>query len=52
MGAIGRSVVSGESMFITQAVSNGNDGKIALAPSTLPGQVIALELGAQQYRSK
>ena len=49
MGAIGRSVVSGESMFITQAVSNGNDGKIALAPST-PGQVIALELGAQQYR--
>lgn len=49
MGAIGRSMVSGESMFITQAVSNSNDGKIALAPST-PGQVIALELGAQQYR--
>ena len=49
MGAIGRSVVSGESMFITQAVSNGNDVKIALDPST-PGQVIALELGAQQYR--
>lgn len=49
MGAIGRSMVSGESMFITQAVSNANDGKLALAPST-PGQVIALELGAKQYR--
>lgn len=49
MGAIGRSMVSGESMFLTQAISNGNDGKIALAPS-VPGQVIALELGAKQYR--
>lgn len=48
MGALGRSLVSGESMFITQAVSNHDDGKIALAPST-PGQVIALELGAKQY---
>lgn len=49
VGALGRSMVSGESMFITQAVSNGADGKLALAPST-PGQVIALELGAKQYR--
>ncbi|WP_170242792.1 TIGR00266 family protein [Streptococcus suis] len=49
LGAIGRSMVSGESMFITQAVSNSYDGKFALAPST-PGQVIALELGAKQYR--
>lgn len=49
VGAIGRSMVSGESMFITQAVSDSDDGKIALAPST-PGQVIALELGAEQYR--
>ena len=48
-GAIGRSMVSGESMFITQAVSSADDGKIALAPS-IPGQVIALELGADQYR--
>lgn len=49
VGAIGRSMVSGESMFITQAISNGNDGKLALAPNT-PGQVIALELGVNQYR--
>lgn len=49
IGAIGRSMTSGESMFITQAVSNANDGKLALSPS-MPGQVIALELGAKQYR--
>lgn len=49
MGAIGRSMTSGESMFVTQALSNADDGKLALAPS-MPGQVIALELGAKQYR--
>lgn len=49
VGAIGRSMVSGESVFITQAHSSGDNGKIALAPNT-PGQVIALELGAKQYR--
>ncbi len=48
VGAIGRSMVSGESMFITQTMSNG-DGKLALAPNT-PGQIIALELGEKQYR--
>lgn len=48
VGAIGRSMVSGESMFLTQAVA-GADGTLALAPSVL-GQVIALELGSQQYR--
>lgn len=49
MGAIGRSMTSGESMFVTQALSNADDGKLALAPS-MPGQVVALELGAKQYR--
>ncbi|MBY5035026.1 TIGR00266 family protein [Streptococcus gallolyticus] len=49
MGAIGRSMVSGESMFITQALSDDANGKIALAPNT-PGQVIALNLGINQYR--
>ncbi|AND78588.1 TIGR00266 family protein [Streptococcus pantholopis] len=49
VGAIGRSMTSGESAFITQAVSNADDGKLALAPS-VPGQVIALELGSRQYR--
>ncbi|MGT2929218.1 TIGR00266 family protein [Streptococcus dentasini] len=47
--AVGRSVVSGESAFITQAIANGNDGRLAIAPS-MPGQIIALELGAKQYR--
>lgn len=47
--AVGRSLSSGESMFITQAVSSADDGKLAIAPS-MPGQVIALELGADQYR--
>ena len=49
MGAIGRSMTSGESMLITQAVSNADNGKLALAPNT-PGQVLALELGSKQYR--
>lgn len=49
MGAIGRALVSGESMFVTEVVSDSADGKVALAPS-MPGQVIALEVGAQQYR--
>lgn len=49
MGAIGRSFTSGESMFITQAISNADDGKLALAPS-MPGQIIALDLGTKQYR--
>jgi uncharacterized protein (TIGR00266 family) len=47
--AVGRSMVSGESAFITQAVSSADDGQLAIAPS-MPGQVIALELGEQQYR--
>jgi uncharacterized protein (TIGR00266 family) len=48
--AAARSVVSGESMFITEAVSSGDGGILALAPST-PGQVMALELSGQtQYR--
>lgn len=49
VGALGRSMVSGESMFVTQAVSSSSDGVLALAPS-VPGQVIALELGDKQYR--
>lgn len=49
VGAIGRSMVSGESMFMTQAISSDEKGKLALAPST-PGQVLALELGVNQYR--
>lgn len=47
--AVGRSMASGESVFITEAVSSADDGKLAIAPS-MPGQVIALELGNNQYR--
>lgn len=47
--AVGRSMVSGESMFITEAISSGDDGLLALAPAC-PGQVVALEVGAKQYR--
>ena len=47
--AVGRSMVSGESTFITQAVAESDNANLALAPDT-PGQVIALELGEKQYR--
>ena len=42
-------MVSGESSFITQVVSQSNNGYIALAPDS-PGQVIPLYLGEKQYR--
>lgn len=47
--AVGRSMVSGESTFITEASSNADDGVLALAPN-VPGQVMALHLGEKQYR--
>ena len=47
--AAGRAMTSGESVFITKAVSSNDNGIIALAPST-PGQVMPLDLGAKQYR--
>lgn len=46
LGAVGRSLTSGESFFITQASAKNGNGKLALAPS-MPGQVVALELGAK-----
>ena len=47
--AVGRSMVSGESTFITQAVAQSDNGFLALAPE-VPGQVIPLYLGEKQYR--
>lgn len=47
-GAVGRALTSGESMFITDASSKADGGKIALAP-VAPGCIIALELGDKQY---
>ena len=48
-GAIGRSLTSGESVWITEAVSESDHGILALAPNA-PGEIIPLQLGQQQYR--
>lgn len=37
LGAIGRSLTSGESMFITQATGDADGGQIGVAP-TIPGK--------------
>lgn len=47
--ALGRSVVSGESIFITHAKGINNGAKIALAPGT-PGAIRELRLGTEQWR--
>ena len=47
--AVGRSMVSGESMFITRAKGLSDGAKIAIAPSA-PGTIRELQIGAQQWR--
>ncbi|MBQ9391279.1 MAG: TIGR00266 family protein [Lachnospiraceae bacterium] len=49
LGAIGRSMTSGESMFITEATGSSNDAVIAVAPAC-PGKIVKLEVGTIQYR--
>lgn len=50
LGAIGRSITSGESMFITTATGTVDDGEIAIAPP-IPGKIVNLQVvGQQQYR--
>lgn len=50
LDAIGRSITSGESMFITTATGTVDDGEIAIAPP-IPGKIISLQVGGQQqYR--
>lgn len=50
LGAIGRSIASGESMFITSATGKTEDAIVGIAPS-VPGKIIRLEVGgATQYR--
>lgn len=50
LGVIGRSITSGESMFITTATGTVDDGEIAIAPP-IPGKIISLQVGGQQqYR--
>lgn len=47
--ALGRSVVSGESFFITRARGERDGAEIALAPG-YPGAIRELKLGEQQWR--
>lgn len=50
LGAIGRSLTSGESMFITGAIGESNDALIGIAPS-IPGKIEKLEVSSSsQYR--
>ena len=46
--AVGRSLVSGESMFITRAKGMADNAKIALAPGT-PGAIRELAIGENQW---
>ncbi len=47
--AAARSMVSGESFFITRAIGMRDEAKIALAPS-VPGAIRELQIGAEQWR--
>lgn len=50
LGAIGRSMTSGESIFITMATGTANDGIIGIAPP-IPGKIHCLQINPmQQYR--
>ena len=50
LGAIGRSMTSGESMFITHATGESNDGRVGIAPA-IPGKIQHLYVdGYTQYR--
>lgn len=49
LGAIARSVVSGESMFITEAVAEQDDAVLGIAPA-VSGMITKLEVGQRQYR--
>lgn len=47
--AMGRSISSGESFWITEAQAHKELGHLAIAPG-LPGEVLPLNLGEKQYR--
>ena len=55
LGAIGRSMTSGESVFITHATGKSSDAYIGIAPS-IPGKIKCLQVGGMsaipfKYRS-
>lgn len=47
LGAIGRSLTSGESMFITEATGTGNDALLGIAPA-VPGKIVRLKVGGSK----
>jgi uncharacterized protein (TIGR00266 family) len=47
--ALGRSIVSGESMFITSAKATADDAILCIAPK-MPGRVLKLEVGHIKWR--
>ncbi|MDD5852015.1 MAG: TIGR00266 family protein [Galactobacillus timonensis] len=49
LSAMAKSIVSDESIFITQVTGTTPDGVVAIAPS-VPGKIAKLEVGARQYR--
>ena len=49
LSAMAKSLVSDESIFITQVTGTAADGVVAIAP-TVPGTIAKLEVGARQYR--
>ena len=49
VGAIGRSLTSGESMFITEAVGKTDSSEIGIASATM-GKITRLQVGERQYR--
>lgn len=49
VSAIGRSITSGESMFITEAIALSNDAELAVAPSNIR-KIQKLDIGFEHYR--
>lgn len=49
LGSIGRSLTSGESMFITEASGKSNNSEIGIAPASI-GKIEKLTIGSSQYR--
>lgn len=49
LGAIGRSIAGGESMFITEATAVQDNAVLGIAPP-IPGQIARLDVGKDQYR--
>ena len=50
LGASGRSLTAGESMFITSATGKTDEAVVGIAPA-VPGKIVKLEVGgARQYR--